>query len=276
LKIAYVITAHKNPLQLRRMLDAIYWPGNTYVIHVDVKAPREVHDVARDFAASHTLSAVIPSDNIIWGSWRLALVQTQAIAKALELSKDWAYCFNLSGQDYPLKSQPELAQILAQGEIDKSYMEVLRFKEASENPKKRLEHWWAPWRGQMKKLWRRRWPSFEVFWGSNQWVLTREACEFIAHSKLSKQMHKTFRFSLCADELIFQNILMHGPLREKVITQPMRKVVWTGGWHPKVFTIEDRDELLNAKEWFARKFDETVDLHIMDALDEALKQRQIP
>ena len=33
------------------------------------------------------------------------------------------------------------------------------------------------------------------------------------------------------------------------------------------------DELLASDAWFARKFDETVDSKILDALDEHLKQR---
>lgn len=273
MKIAYVITAHKDARQLGRLLTAIYWPGNTYVIHVDSKAPAEVHAVAAEFAASHALSAVIPSDKIIWGSWRLARVQILGLEQALRLSRDWGYVLNVTGQDYPLKAQPELAAILEKGETDKSYMEVLAFKAAAADPKKRLEHWWMSWGGKMHRLWKRRWPSFEVYWGSNQWVFTRAAAEFVARSRLSRKMQRSFRFSLCADELIFQNIMMHGPLREQIIVEPMRKIIWNGGSHPKVLTLADREELLGAKEWFARKFDEAVDSRIMDVIDEALRSR---
>jgi hypothetical protein len=273
MKIAYVITAHKDASQLRRLLNSIYWPGNTYVIHIDSKAPPEVHEIAKEFASTHALSAVIPSDKIIWGSWRLARVQILGLERALTLSNDWGYVLNLTGQDYPLKAQPELAAILEQGDTTKSYMEVLPFKNASADPKKRLEHWWLPWRGKMHKFWRRTWPSFEVYWGSNQWAFTRQAAEFVARSEVSKHMQRTFRFSLCADELIFQNIMMHGPMRDTIIAEPMRKIIWNGGWHPKVFTLADREELLGAKEWFGRKFDQAVDSQIMDLIDKELQSR---
>jgi hypothetical protein len=216
---------------------------------------------------------VIPPRRIIWGSWRVAQVQILCMKRAMELSRGWRYCINLSGQDYPLRTQVELAEILENGPRDRSFLEVLKFAEASENPKKRLEYWWVPWRGRMRKLWRRKWPGFEVFWGSNQWVLTREACEFVAQSALSRRMQRCFRFTLCADELIFQNILMHSPLREKIVPEPMRKVVWEGGSHPKIMSMADRDELLAGDAWFARKFDAEVDSAIMDALDEELQKR---
>jgi len=272
-KIAYVITAHKNAKQLRRLLKAIDYPGNTYVLHVDVKAPADVHQTAREFVSGHPSAATIPSDNIIWGSWRLARVQILAIAQALKLSKDWGYCLNISGQDYPLKTQAELGEIFDRGPTGANYLEVLKFADASSNTRKRLEYYWAPWRGKMHKLFRRRAPKFEVFWGSNQWAFTREACEFVADSPVSRKMQRAFRLSLCADELIFQNIIMHSPVRENIINNTMRKVVWNGGSHPKIFTIADRDELLNSQEWFARKFDHAVDEGIMDALDAALQQR---
>ncbi len=208
--------------------------------------------MAAEFVASHVNAAVMPSRKILWGSCRIAEVQIQCMERALELSKGWGYCVNLSGQDYPLRGQAELAEILKNCPKGTSFIEVLRFAEASENPKKRLEYWWAPWRGKMRRLWRRRWPGFEVFWGSNQWVLTREACKFVVKSELSERMQRCFRFTLCADELIFQNILMHGPLRDKIANKPMRKVVWEGGPHPKVFTLADKDELLSAPEWFAQ------------------------
>ena len=274
MKLAYVITAHKNPRQLRRLLHAIYVPGNTYVLHVDRKALSTVHAAAGDFAKSHPNCKVIPPESIIWGSWRLAHAQMRAVREALRISQEWEYCLNLTAQDYPLRTHEQVAAALEQSP-GRNYLETLRFAEASEGPRKRLEHWWIPWRGQMKKLWRRgRQPEFEVFWGSNYFALTREACGLLSDSAIAKRMIKTFRFSLCADELVFQNILMHSPLKDTVVSKTFRKLVWAGESHPKTFTIIDKDELLASDAFFARKFDDEVDSAILDALDERLKSAQ--
>ena len=275
MKLAYVITAHKNERQVLRLLHRIVEPGNTYVIHVDSAAPREVSDRMRQFAAMHRNCSVIPGERIIWGSWRLAHAQVRGVAEALKLSSEWQYCINLTGQDYPLKSQSEIAATLAAGPAGANYLEVLDFDKAGVNPRKRLEFFWVPWRGKMIKLFRRRPPSFKVYWGSNYFCLTRAACEHLTTSPIARDMQRFFRFTLCADELIFQNAIMHGPasLRDSIVNKTFRKLTWSGGSHPKTYTSADLDELLASDAFFARKFDESVDANILDALDEHLQAR---
>jgi hypothetical protein len=268
--LAYVITAHKSPNQLLRLLRAIYRPGNTYVLHVDAKADAPVHTAARQFNEAHANCSLIRSESIIWGSWRLARAQIRGMKEALRLSDDWSYCLNLTAQDYPLKTQEQIVQQLAAGPAGANYLEVLDFATASENPRKRLEYFWVPWRGKMKKLLRRRPPKFKVYWGSNYFTFTRAACEHLVSSDTSRRMQRYFRFALCADELIFQNALMHGPaaLRDSIVSKTFRKLTWEGGSHPKTFTGGDFDELVSSDAWFARKFDEAVDATILDRLDE--------
>jgi hypothetical protein len=270
--LAYVITAHKSPGQLLRLLRAIYRPNNTYVLHVDAKADAAVHAAAREFADAHANASMIRSESIIWGSWRLARAQIRGMKEALRLADNWQYCLNLTGQDYPLKTQEQIAAQLAAGKPGANYLEVLDFADASENPRKRLQFYWVPWRGKMKKMLRRRAPRFKVYWGSNYFTLTRAACEHLVSSDVSRRMQRYFRFALCADELIFQNALMHGPavLADSIVPKTFRKLTWEGGIHPKTFKLSDLGELLSSDAWFARKFDESVDSAVLDRLDERL------
>ena len=272
MNLAYVITAHRSPGQMLRLLAAIYRPGNVYVLHVDAKAEAAVHRAAREFADAHANASMIRSESIIWGSWRLAHAQIRGMKEALRLSADWAYCLNLTAQDYPLKTQEQVTAQLGAGPAGANYLEVLDFAAASENPRKRLEYYWVPWRGKMRKLLRRRAPRFKVYWGSNYFALTRAACEHLVSSDVSRRMLRYFRFALCADELIFQNTIMHGPagLRDSIVSKTFRKLTWEGSSHPKTFTIREIDELLSSDAWFARKFDEAVDSEVLDRLDQHL------
>ena len=130
MNLAYVITAHKSPNQLLRLLRAIYRPGNAYVLHVDAKADAPVHTAARQFNEAHTNCSLIRSESIIWGSWRLARAQIRGMKEALRLSDDWSYCLNLTAQDYPLKTQEQIVQQLAAGPAGANYLEVLDFATA--------------------------------------------------------------------------------------------------------------------------------------------------
>jgi hypothetical protein len=272
--LAYVITAHQSPGQLMRLLRAIDAPLNTYVLHVDVKADPAVHAAANEFAAQHENASVIRPENIIWGSWRIARAQIRGMKEALRLSNDWDYCLNLTGTDYPLKAQSEIITALRTGPVGANYLEVLDFAKAGSNPRKRLEYYWLPWKGRMQKILRRRAPRFDVYWGSNYFALTRAACEYLVSSDMSRRMQRYFRFTLCADEMIFQNALMHaGPaLRESIVNKSFRKITWDGGSHPRTYTSKDLPELLATDAFFARKFDEAVDSKVLDAIDEHLRR----
>ena len=272
MNLAYVITSHKNGRQLRRLLDAVYAPRNTYVLHVDAKAEADVHAVAREFAGQHDNASVIDSEAIMWGSWRLARAQIRGMAEALRMPGDWEYCLNLTAQDYPLRTQHEIAEDLASGPKGANYLEILDFAKSSPEPRKRLEYYWIPWRGKMRRTIRRPIPKFQVFWGSNYFALTRPACEHMCSSDASRRMQRVFRFALCSDELIFHNAIMHSPLRDTVINKNFRKLHWTGGSHPRIYTMADRNALLASDAWFARKFDDTVDSEILDALDDRLRR----
>jgi len=274
MNLAYVITAHKNPRQLKRLLAAIYHSSNVYVIHIDSKSPREMHNAGRELCQKFTNVRTIGSESIIWGSWKLAKVQIRGMAEALRMSGDWTYCLNLTAQDYPLRTQAEISEALAAGPAGANYLEVLDFAAASPGPRKRMEFFYVPWRGEMRKTLRRR-PraDMKLFWGSNYFAFTRPACEHLVSSDVSRKMQRYFRFTICADEMIFQNAIMHSPLAETVVSKTFRKLVWSGGSHPKTFTTADREELLASDAWFARKFDDAVDANILDILDESLRSR---
>jgi hypothetical protein len=91
-------------------------------------------------------------------------------------------------------------------------------------------------------------------------------------------MQRYFRFALCADEMIFQNAIMHGPaeLRDSVVNKTFRQLTWTGGAHPKTYTTADLDELLASDAFLARKFDEAVDAKVLEALDDHLQRSATP
>jgi hypothetical protein len=275
LNLAYVVTAHKNARQLARLLAAIYDPSNTYVLHVDRKSPLDVHQAARTFATSAGRARVLRPRSIIWGSSALAKTQFEGIAAALELSQDWQYLLNLTGQDYPLRPQSFIRQWLSDQPPGRNYMEVLRFADASPPVQKRMQFYWINWRGQMKKLMQRT-PRAdpEIFWGSNYFILTREACEYLVRDPAPRKLARHFRWALCSDELFFQTALMHSRFRDTIVRDHKRKIVWAGGWHPKTFTIADKDELLASDAFFARKFDEQLDATIFDAIDQSLLSHQ--
>ena len=110
--IAFSIMMYTDAEQTERLLRAIYRPHNVYCIHVDAKAQKEfmaLSAVARCF------------DNVVMASRRVYVGWNNFTSLEADLicmedlwtkSKKWKYFINLTGQEFPLRTNYELVQIL--------------------------------------------------------------------------------------------------------------------------------------------------------------------
>lgn len=111
--IAYLVLVHRYPEQFRRLFKAIYDPANRYVVHVDWKSGLALEAEIRNFLTAYPKTAVLQSRKALWGGYSLVDAELRGMAKLLEMSQDWEVFINLSGQDFPLKTQSQIARFLA-------------------------------------------------------------------------------------------------------------------------------------------------------------------
>ncbi|CAL1534672.1 unnamed protein product [Lymnaea stagnalis] len=110
--IAFSIVAFKNSEMVERLLRAIYRPQNYYCIHVDVKASngflRAISAVAQCFP-----NVFLPLNRlkVTWGTFSV-LESELSCMRELGRYKKWKYFINLTGQEFPLKTNFELVKIL--------------------------------------------------------------------------------------------------------------------------------------------------------------------
>ena len=268
MKLAYVIAAHHYPHQLERMLHAVFDERNLYLIHVDRAASRDVHDVAERFAKDRPNVHVLASRRLVWGGPSLVYAQLAAMSEALK-SGTWDYFINLSGQDYPLRSQAEIRDELASRGPGKNFLEVLDFETSSASIRPRLRYYHVEFRGRLRRLRIHRAPprGMKVYWGSNFIILGRAFCEFLQTAPLAARCLRYFRFAKSSDEFFFQTAFMNSPFAGTLIPDNRRLIVWDGGAHPRTLTAADRERVLASDALFARKFDESVDSTLLDELD---------
>ncbi|MDE5870238.1 MAG: beta-1,6-N-acetylglucosaminyltransferase, partial [Muribaculaceae bacterium] len=103
-KHAYLILAHKNFNQLRKLIEILDHPRNDIFIHVDAKAKdfneKEWEDATRH-SRLHFLSDRIP---VNWGG--VSIMRSEiALLKAAVNADTYDYYHLLSGMDLPIKSQ---------------------------------------------------------------------------------------------------------------------------------------------------------------------------
>ncbi len=110
--IAFSMVIFKDIEQVERLLRAIYRPQNYYCIHVDAKASQAIRD-AMDSIAKCFDNVFLSSRSIDvqWG-WFSVLEPELVCMEDLIKYKKWKYFINLTGQEWPLKTNDDLVKIL--------------------------------------------------------------------------------------------------------------------------------------------------------------------
>ena len=274
-RIAYIVSAYKLPAQLERLLRRLDGPGVSFAVHVDRKTPRTTWDemVARCRDLDVTW---LPRHRSQWGGFGHVRATLKGIDHVVGSEVPFDYAILLTGQDYPLRPPAEIARFL--GEMDgRSYMRHVALP-------------WEPWgsRGGLDRIedWhvityrrlhlalplRRRLPDgLEPYGGSAYWCLSSTLVHFV-HGFLSENPDyvRFFQHVFVPDELFFQTIIMNSELRDTVENDDLRYLDWSREPAPAILTVADLRTLVAAPQLFARKFDETVDAEILDALDRHL------
>jgi len=271
-KIAYIVSAYKLPAQLERLLRRLEAPGVSFAVHVDRKTRRSTWDEM--VSRCHGLDVTwLPRHRSQWGGFGHVRATLKGIDNFVASGLPFDYAVLLTGQDYPLRSPAGIARFLGAAN-GRSYMRHLPLP-------------WAPWgpRGGLDRIedWhvityrrlhlplplRRRLPSgLQPYGGSAYWCLSSRLVHFV-HGFLSENPDyvRFFQHVFVPDELFFQTIIMNSELRDTVENDDLRYVDWTREPAPVVLTRDDLPALISSPQLFARKFDETVDSRVLDALD---------
>ena len=113
MKLAYLILAHRNPAQIERLLAAINDPLNIHLIHIDVKSPPDVHRAVDALVARHPNVHKMAPRDVRWASFSVVDATLAGMQQLLALDAGWEYFFNLSGQDFPLRTQAAIRERLS-------------------------------------------------------------------------------------------------------------------------------------------------------------------
>jgi len=115
--IAFSIVAFKTASQVERLLRTIYRPWNYYCIHIDKKANKEfvsaINELVECLNKKH--NNIINTANRVdvkWGKMSVLEADLNCMKELYDKYKKWKYLINLTGQEFPLKTNAELVKIL--------------------------------------------------------------------------------------------------------------------------------------------------------------------
>lgn len=298
--VAYCIAAHTRPSQCRRLICRLLDddPACLVLLHYDQRSARlDLSEVATP--RLH----IIPERAVNWGSPELVDLFVEMLRIAL--SADCSYAVMLSGQDYPLRDVSDLEAELSSYDVWASTRPLFADDGScnwTEGRRRYAYQWWhtdepgwllrfadrcagkvpgahvsaesvppLPYLvhfRQYGQLWwgaRSRGPGVPVHTGSQWMSLSARAMDAICSAP--QGVMRFFHRVPISDEACFHTILKN----TKGLTfapDNARYIRW--GQHlanPDVLTTDDLDVMIASGAQFARKFDELVDLSVLDHLD---------
>lgn len=275
MQIAYIISSHRRPDLLFRLVDAL--AGAPIAIHVDRKSSIGPEVDAR--AKAYRNVTILPSYVCHWGLFGHVEASLEGLNWFAGTQAEHAVL--LTGQCYPIKPLPVIEAAIS-GLGGNSVIEIAAFPKAEwlagdDGGYKRIDRFWIKWPRQVRpepfKLWRRQLPyGLHPYGGGSYWCLSRQAVEYVVQFIAGHPRFVDYcRTVFVPDEMFFQTILGNSPLRDRLVNSLIHYTDWSkGGASPAVLGAAELPAVLASDYWFARKFDDTA---VLDAIDTALADR---
>jgi hypothetical protein len=275
--LAYLVLVHRYPDQFDRLFRAIYHPANFYWIHVDRKSEPGIHDSVRRSLHGYPNVSIAAGRKVVWGGYSMVEATLDGVRDALKSGDSWQWLINLSGQDFPLRSQTAIMEFLSASAC-KGYMLFGEQRRDRPDTVPRIEYFHLELGNRVLRLpIKRRFPSDVIPYIGSQWfILSRTVCEFIINSGTLNRFESLFRHTLIPDESFFQTMVLNSDYSTSIVNDNRRLIVWAPiskvKKRPRVLTYDDLPLMSSSTDFFARKFDQTVDSSLLDYLEAVLQR----
>lgn len=274
--IAYFLLVHRYPAQFKRLFRAIYLSGNQYVVHVDKSSGAELEKEISTFLKPFDGVELISSEDAVWGGYSLVNAELRGMARLLEMGSHWTHYINLSGQDFPLKSQNYIRQFFA-ANPGRQFIRALDQRRDRPDTMNRISHMFTEEHGAIKATGVAR-PYLvgdTPFIGTQWKAVTRSFCEYVCHDPRTDRFKTFYRNSFIADEAFFQTVMMNSGEQGIVMNDDLRMIDWVPDGdvklRPRNYDEADLNKLKRSNDLFARKFDAEDESPILSLLERHLR-----
>ena len=273
--IAYLILVHRLPEQFKRMFRAIHVSGNHYLIHVDKRSGLDMAAEIAAFLQPYSNTAMLKSGKALWGGYSLVDAELRGMTQLLDTGADWKYFINLSGQDFPLKSQGYIADFLTKN-AGKQFIRAVDQRTMRPDTMNRLSHYYVEAFNQIVRTGvpQSRMRGVTPYIGTQWKAVTRDFCDFVCNDPAARRFKSFYRRTLIADEGFFQTVIMNAYPGGDVTIDDLRTIDWVPDGdiklRPRTFVARDALRLTLSPDLFARKFDSSEDSEILDILESHL------
>lgn len=285
---AYIILAHKEPMQVASLVNALLHPSDHFFIHIDAKNDLQPFEkvVIEETNNSRNIHFIETRENGQWGGFGIVQATLNAIRKITETEVEFCHVHLLSGQDFPIKPMNEIRDYFSEHPSKdfisfetfpvshipgggwnriKNYSWTIGGKRLTYVPSENSPSFSLKGKIINSLLWstecflpKRKLPKeMKPFYGSQWWSITgKTAKDIIKWLSDNPEYLKFHRYSLLPDEMFFQTLIWNLDKEKTPVNDNKRFILWEeGSSHPIILGSEHLERIKNSDAFFARKFE---------------------
>lgn len=282
MRVAHLIMAHKNPAQLVKLVERLHHPNFDIYLHIDAKVEIGQFETLKNIPG---LFFIKNRSTCNWGGFSLLKGIVQCTEEVLR-SGTYDFINMISGQDYPIQNSDYIYNFLK----ERPESIFISFEESHES------EWWKKASDRYEKyhltdykirgkyfierliniiMPKRKFPGNMTLYGGNKscwWTLSSDSAAYVVSTlNNSPELNNFLKLCWGTDEFIIPTLIMNSDFKKNVINDNLRFIDWSeGNAHPKIFEVNDFEEISRSNMLFARKFDMEVDSEILEKIDDLL------
>ncbi|WP_228409742.1 beta-1,6-N-acetylglucosaminyltransferase [Chryseobacterium sp. T16E-39] len=269
IRIAYFIMIHHKPDTFKAMFEKIYTRDQFYLIHIDRKAKEEFTEEIQQYLIHFPNVYILESMNIVAGGFSMIQAELNAMEYLLNVSHDWDYFINLSGEDSPLKSQNIIRQFLTVNN-GRNYLFYYDQKFYRPDTLQRIQNHFTELTHKISSFIYKREFMTEVtpYIGGKWLILTRETCVFLTNNKRVMDFEDYYLHTLLPAESFFQTVLLNTAFSDIIVNDDKRAVIEKTFFNKDQYADNFIENLKSSNNLFIRKIDDKTNKNILKYIND--------
>lgn len=280
MRVAHIIIAHKNPLQLERLIRKMQHDNFDFYIHIDKKVNIDSFIFLKQLKGVSFISNRIECN---WGGHSTFKAMVSSLDEVLKNKISYNFYNLLSAQDYPLRRNEEFYEFLKvhpwnsfihyepEEESDWWKTAVKRYQKYHLTDYKFVGRYFVEM-ALNNLLPIRKFPMPMKLYGGRKaswWTLNHECASYLSNFlKRKNKLDNFLKFCWGTDEFVIPTILLNSPLKNQIVNDNLRYIYFPEGKaNPRTLVLEDLPLMVDSNMFFARKFELPMSAHVMAEID---------
>ncbi|MEJ5102542.1 MULTISPECIES: beta-1,6-N-acetylglucosaminyltransferase [Chryseobacterium] len=268
-RIAYFIMIHHKPDVFKEMFQKIYTKDQFYLIHIDRKAKAELTEEIQLYLVHFPNVYILESMNIVSGGFSMIQAELNAMEYLLNANQHWDYFINLSGEDYPLKSQNTIRNFLTINN-GKNYLFYYDQKFYRPDTLQRIQNHFTELTHKISSLIYKRefMKGVTPYIGGKWFILTRETCVFLTNNKRVMDFEDYYLHTLLPAESFFQTVLLNTVFNDIIVNDDKRAVIESPFFNKEQYADNFIEILKSSNHLFIRQVNDKTNKNILKYIND--------